>query len=99
MGLFEQEEAAVLLREEMDAIMEERAKLLRAVGAAAVLVSNLDETNLPEDHDALVAAEMLAAFLNDLPEETLSDALESVMDMISTPDEDDIEPQAAGSDA
>jgi|GEM_PF-1046982 hypothetical protein len=79
MSSFEQEEATVLLREEMEALIQERDKLLRVAGAAAVLVSNLDETVLPEDHDTLDAAESLAGFLNELDVETLTDALESVM--------------------
>ena len=56
--------------------MNERARLLRVVGAAAVLVANTDAKRLPEA--AMDAAEMLSETLNALPEETLKDALESV---------------------
>lgn len=96
MNRFEQEEAAVLLREEMDVLIEEREKLLRVAGAAAVLVANLDETVLPEEHDTLDAAEALAAFLNDLEAETLTDALESVMAMPDPEGQEEAERAAQG---
>lgn len=65
-----------LLSKEIEMLMNERARLLRVVGAAAVLVANTDAKNLPEA--AMDAAEMLSETLNALPEETLKDALESV---------------------
>jgi hypothetical protein len=46
------------------------------VGAAAVLVANADAALLQPN--AVVAAEMLSELLNNLTEETLQDALESV---------------------
>ena len=65
-----------LLRREIEMLMNERARLLRVVGAAAVLVANTDAGTLPV---ALVdAADQLSEALNALPEETLKDALESV---------------------
>lgn len=65
-----------MLSKEIEMLMGERARLLKVVGAAAVLVANTDAENLPE---AVVdAAEMLSEALNALPEETLKDALESV---------------------
>ncbi len=65
-----------LLSKEVEMLMNERARLLRVVGAAAVLVANTDAETLPE---AVVdAAEELSEALNALPEETLKDALESV---------------------
>ena len=65
-----------LLSKEIEMLMNERARLLKVVGAAAVLVANADSTTLPE---AMVnTAEMLSETLNALPEETLQDALESV---------------------
>lgn len=67
-----------LLREELELLMVERQKLLQVVGAAAVLVANLDSETLPEDQDTIDAAEMLAESLNDLSEESLKDALEAV---------------------
>lgn len=73
-----QDEATVLLREEMEMLMAERQALLRVVGAAAVLVANLDSDTLPDDQDTIDAAEVLGECLNALNEETLSDALEVV---------------------
>lgn len=65
-----------MLREEMEMMMRERSSLLRAVGAAAVLMANTDGRHLPEE--AAEAAEMLSKLVNELPEETLLEALESV---------------------
>ncbi len=67
-----------LLREELELLMTERQKLLQVVGAAAVLVANLDSDTLPQDQDTIDAAELLAESLNDLSEESLKDALEAV---------------------
>lgn len=67
-----------LLRKEIEILMTERQRLLQVVGAAAVLVANLDSDTLPEDEDTIDAAEMLAEQLNGLHEESLKDALESV---------------------
>jgi hypothetical protein len=65
-----------LLSREIEMLMNERARLLKVVGAAAVLVANADATKLQPN--AVEAAEMLSETLNSLPEETLKDALESV---------------------
>ena len=65
-----------MLREEMEMLMSERAGLLKVVGAAAVLVANTDGRDLPAE--AAEAAEMLSKLVNELPEETLLEALESV---------------------
>ena len=65
-----------MLREEMEMLMGERAGLLKVVGAAAVLVANTDGRDLPAE--AAEAAEMLSKLVNELPEETLLEALESV---------------------
>jgi hypothetical protein len=67
-----------LLRKEIELLMAERQRLLQVVGAAAVLVANLDSDTLPDDEDTIDAAEMLAEQLNSLAEETLKDALDSV---------------------
>jgi hypothetical protein len=67
-----------LLREELELLMAERQTLLQVVGAAAVLVANLDSETLPQDQDTIDAAELLAEGLNALSEESLKDALESV---------------------
>ena len=65
-----------MLREEVEMLMQERGRLLKVVGAAAVLVANTNPESLRDE--AMDAAEMLSETLNALPEETLKDALESV---------------------
>jgi len=72
------EDEVRLLRDEIEMLMNERRQLLQVTGAAAVFVANLDTDSLPDDADTIDAAEMLAEQLNDLSEETLKDALESV---------------------
>lgn len=71
-----------MFRQEIEMLMKEREKLLHVVGAAAVLVANLDTAALPEDRDTIEAAEMLAESLNVLTEESLRDALASVHAMV-----------------
>jgi hypothetical protein len=66
-----------LLGKEVEMLISERARLLKVVGAAAVLVANTDAETLPEG--AAGVAELLSETLNALPEETLKDALESVL--------------------
>lgn len=75
-GLIMNKQEVELLSQEVEMLMHERLRLLRVVGAAAVLVSNTDANSLPPD--AVNAAEVLSELLNALPEETLKDALESV---------------------
>ena len=65
-----------MLRAEIEILMNERQALLRATGAAAVFVANLDSESLPETTYAV--ADILAHSLNDLSEDTLRDALELV---------------------
>lgn len=65
-----------MLRGEMEMLMTERSSLLKVVGAASVLMANTDGRDLPAE--AAEAAEMLSRLVNELPEETLSEALESV---------------------
>ncbi len=65
-----------MLREEMEILMNERQCLLDATGAAAMFVAKLDSTVLPKS--ACQAAKILSSSLNNLPEETLRDALERV---------------------
>jgi hypothetical protein len=65
-----------MLGEEIELLIQERARLLRVVGAAAVLVANTDPKSFKDE--AMNAAEMLSETLNALPEETLKDALDSV---------------------
>jgi hypothetical protein len=70
-----QQEVA-MLREEVEMLMQERASLLKVVGAAAVFVANTDGRDLPDE--AAEAAELLSKLVNELPEESLKDALDSV---------------------
>lgn len=65
-----------MLRAEIEMLMSERQSLLRATGAAAVFVANLDSESLPESTYAV--ADILAHTLNELPEDTLRDALELI---------------------
>lgn len=65
-----------MLRDELEMLMGERTRLLKVAGAAAVLVANTDGHNLPPE--TMEAAEMLSTLVNELSEETLRDALESV---------------------
>jgi len=59
-------------------LMQERQRLLQVVGAAAVLVANLDIGSMPHDQETIDAAEVLGEGLNALSEETLNDALQLV---------------------
>jgi hypothetical protein len=72
------EDEVRLLRDEIEMLMNERRQLLQVTGAAAVFVANLDTDSLPDETGTIDAAEMLAEQLNDLSEETLKEALESV---------------------
>lgn len=65
-----------MLRSEIEMLMNERQSLLRATGAAAVFVANLDSESLPESTYAI--ADILAHALNQLSEDSLRDALELV---------------------
>jgi hypothetical protein len=65
-------------------LMSERQALLRTTGAAAVFVANLDSATLPETTYA--AADILAHSLNELSEDTLRDALETVRPAIEAAD-------------
>lgn len=70
-----------MLREELEMLMAERAGLLSVVGAAAVLVANTNAKDWPKD--ATEAADLLSRFVNDLPEETLKDALDAVHALVA----------------
>jgi len=65
-----------MLRSEIEMLMNERQCLLRATGAAAVFVADLDSESLPESTYAV--ADILAHALNQLSEDSLRDALELV---------------------
>jgi len=63
-----------MLRAEIEMLINERDHLLRTAGAAAMFVAKLDTNVLPES--TYEAADILAAVINALPEETLRDAVE-----------------------
>ena len=65
-----------MLREEMEILMSERQMLLRIAGTAATLIAELDEKTLPPA--TYEATEFLGEFLNELSDESMSDALEAV---------------------
>lgn len=65
-----------MLRREVEMLMGERQALLHVVGASAALIASLDSKRLPLG--AIEAADMVATSLNQLPEETLQDALSSI---------------------
>ncbi|MEN9481413.1 MAG: hypothetical protein RLZZ298_2808 [Pseudomonadota bacterium] len=65
-----------LLSRELEILMNERQSILRVVGASAALIASLDSKRLPLG--AVEAADMVATSINDLSEETLQDALDSV---------------------
>jgi len=72
-----------LVGREIELIMRERERLLRAAGAAAALVTHIDVRDLPRD--ALGPVHQLGALLDALPEETLADALNSLHAMHGQP--------------
>ena len=72
----QRDQEIALLRREVEMLMAERQGLLRVVGAAAALIAVLDSKHLPVG--AVEAADMVATSLNELPEETLQDALSAV---------------------
>lgn len=65
-----------LLRQELEMLMEERQLLLQIVGASAALIAGIDSKRLPVG--AVEAADVVATCINQLPEETLRDALGSI---------------------
>ena len=76
MPLSQKEEEVAMLRTEIEILVQERVKLLRIAGAAAVFIANTDINHLPKH--VFDAADILATSVNALPEDTLRDALESV---------------------
>jgi hypothetical protein len=72
----QREQELAMLRAEIEMLMQERDHLLRTTGAAAMFVAKLDTHVLPEN--TYEAADILAGAINQLPEETLRDAVDSV---------------------
>lgn len=65
-----------MLRKELELLMKEREILLMIAGAAAGLIAEIKTSDLPIR--TVEAADLLATTINQLPEETLQDALISV---------------------
>jgi hypothetical protein len=70
------DEEITLLRQEVELLMRERQALLQIAGAAAGLIATLDSKRLPLG--AIESADLVATSVNQLSEETLQDALNSV---------------------
>jgi hypothetical protein len=70
------DEEITLLRQEVEILMRERQALLQIAGAAAGLIATLDSKRLPLG--AIESADLVATSVNQLSEETLQDALNSV---------------------
>lgn len=66
----------LMLRRELEILMDERQTLLRVAGAAAALIASLDSKRLPVG--AVEAADQVATSINALTEDTLQDALGAV---------------------
>jgi len=65
-----------MMRREVELLMGERQLLLQIVGAAAAMIAAVDTQRL--QLGAVEAADLVATRINELPEETLHDALRSV---------------------
>jgi len=65
-----------MLRTELELLMKEREALLVIAGFAAGLIAEINTNDLPIR--TVEAADLLATTVNQLPEETLQDALNSV---------------------
>ncbi|HIE90583.1 MAG TPA: hypothetical protein EYQ56_02525 [Methylophilaceae bacterium] len=65
-----------MLRTELELLMKERGTLLAIAGVAAGLIAEINTNDLPIR--TIEAADLLATKVNQLPEETLQDALNSV---------------------
>lgn len=65
-----------MLRTELELLMKERGTLLVIAGVAAGLIAEINTNDLPIR--TIEAADLLATKVNQLPEETLQDALNSV---------------------
>jgi hypothetical protein len=76
MPAVEKQQDIAMLRSEVEMLVQERAKLLRVAGAAAVFIANMEIGKLPKH--VFDAADVLATTVNALPEDTLRDCLDSV---------------------
>jgi len=78
---YQQQEIA-MLRGELEMLMAECDRLLRTAGAAAMFIAKLDSKALPQN--SYLEADVLAATINALPEETLVDALDHAHEVADT---------------
>jgi hypothetical protein len=76
MAIVAKEQEIAMLRGEMELLMGERDGLLKIAGAAAAFVANVDVNVLPKA--CWDAADLLGESLNEVPEDTLKDALAAV---------------------
>ena len=72
----DRDQEIVMLRRELEILMNERQTLLRVVGSTAALIASMDSKRLPVG--AVESADMVATSINALSEETLQDALNAV---------------------
>lgn len=72
----DRDQEIVMLRRELEMLMNERQTLLRVVGSTAALIASLDSKRLPVG--AVESADLVATSINALSEETLQDALSAV---------------------
>lgn len=71
-----QSEENEMLRTELELLMKERENLLVIAGVAAGLIAELNSQDLPLR--TVEAADLLATTINQMPEESLQDALNAV---------------------
>ncbi len=71
-----------MLRTELELLMKERETLLIIAGVSAGLIAEINTNDLPIR--AVEAADLLATTINQLPEETLQDALNAVQASIDS---------------
>ena len=72
----DRDQEIVMLRRELEILMNERQTLLRVVGSTAALIASMDSKRLPVG--AVESADLVATSINALSEETLQDALNAV---------------------
>ena len=72
----DRDQEIIMLRRELEMLMNERQTLLRVVGSTAALIACLDSKRLPVG--AVESADLVATSINALSEETLQDALSAV---------------------
>ena len=77
MAVSQQNTGTFMLSKEIEILMADREKLLRVAGAAAQFVAVLESEKLPPA--VATEAEILAECVNALSEESLKDALASIV--------------------